>query len=246
MYVKPKKLLDTSQSNTKILKTNKKEMKKLFPNGFRIASLSMMPDAKLCPWSKNAGCFDLCLKTSGRALMFNAISIARQNKTDYYHADQTEFLTQLRKELTNFEKLCIKTNIKPVVRLNVYSDIQWERHNIPQDFPNIYFYDYTKQAQRLGKLPENYKLVFSYSGKKEYQPQVKKALKHNVPIAVVFYPRMPSEYMGRKVIDGDQSDLVNMESGKVIIGLKYKRTKASNDEMLDSDFVINPSIIATG
>ena len=99
MYVKPKKLLDTSQSNTKILKTNKKEMIKLFPNGFRIASLSMMPDQKLCPWSKNAGCFDLCLKTSGRALMFDSISVARQNKTDYYHTDETEFLTQLRKEL---------------------------------------------------------------------------------------------------------------------------------------------------
>ena len=178
--------------------------------------------------------------------MFDSISVARQNKTDYYHAEQNEFLTQLRKELTNFEKLCDKTNIKPVVRLNVYSDVQWERHNIPQDFPNIYFYDYTKQAQRLGKLPENYKLVFSYSDKKEYQPQVKKALKHNVPIAVVFYPRMPSEYMGRKVINGDESDLVNMESGKVIIGLKYKRTKASNDEMLASDFVINTDIIATG
>ena len=89
MYVKPKKLLDTSQSNTKILKTNNKEMKKLFPNGFRIASLSMMPDEKLCPWSNNAGCFDLCLKTSGRALMFDSISVARQNKTDYYHTDKT-------------------------------------------------------------------------------------------------------------------------------------------------------------
>lgn len=246
MYVKPKKLLDTSQSNTKILKTNKKEMIKLFPNGFRIASLSMMPDQKLCPWSKNAGCFDLCLKTSGRALMFDSISVARQNKTDYYHTEQNEFLTQLRKELTNFEKLCIKTNIKPVVRLNVYSDIQWERHNIPQDFPKIYFYDYTKQAQRLGKLPENYKLVFSYSGKKEYQSQVKKALKHDVPIAVVFNPFMPDEFLGREVINGDESDIVNMESGKKIVGLKYKRTKASNDEMLASDFVVNTDIIATG
>ena len=81
-------------------------MIKLFPNGFRIASLSMMPDEKLCPWSKNAGCFDLCLKTSGRALMFDSISVARQNKTDYYHTDKTEFLNQLRKELGNFEK-CI-------------------------------------------------------------------------------------------------------------------------------------------
>ena len=57
---------------------------------------------------------------------------------------------------------------------------------------------------------------------------------------------MPDEFLGREVINGDESDLVNMESGKVIIGLKYKRTKASNDEMLDSDFVINSSIIATG
>ena len=88
--------------------------------------------------------------------------------------------------------------------------------------------------------------MFSYSGKKEYQSQVKKALEHDVPIAVVFNPFMPNEFLGREVINGDESDLVNMESGKVIIGLKYKRTKASNDEMLASDFVVNTDIIAIG
>ena len=211
-----------------------------------MASLSLMPDDILCPWSTKAGCKNLCLQESGRG-RFDNVAQGRQRKTDYWHASQSEFLTQLRNELANFEKLCFKTNVQPVVRLNVLSDIQWERHDIPQAFPNISFYDYTKLARRLDKTPSNYRLMFSYSGTKAYQPQVKRALKTDAPISVVFteLPTNPNyRFMGRPVIDGDQSDLINLNAGKVIIGLKYKRTKASTQSVEQSDFVINPNIIA--
>lgn len=89
--------------------------------------------------------------------------------------------------------------------------------------------------------------MFSYSGAAKYQPQVKRALKTDAPISVVFtdIPTDPNyRFLGRPVIDGDQSDLINLNAGKVIIGLKYKRTKASNQAIEKSDFVINPNIIA--
>ena len=234
------KLLDTGTSNTKIRKTEKKA------DNIRMASLSLMPDEIICPWCVKAGCKNLCLKESGFG-RFDNVAQGRQRKTDYWHANQSEFLTQLRNELTNFEKLCNKTNVQPVVRLNVLSDIQWERHDIPQAFPAIKFYDYTKLAQRLDKTPDNYRLMFSYSGTKAYQPQVKRALKTDAPISVVFteLPTNPAyRFLGRPVIDGDQSDLINLNAGKVIIGLKYKRTKASTQSVEQSDFVINPNIIA--
>ena len=234
------KLLDTNASNTKVKKTEKKT------DNVRLASLSLMPDDILCPWSTKAGCKNLCLQESGRG-RFDNVAQGRQRKTDYWHANQSEFLTQLHNELTNFEKLCFKTNVQPVVRLNVLSDIQWERHDIPQAFPTISFYDYTKLAQRLDRTPSNYRLMFSYSGTKAYQPQVKRALKTDAPISVVFteLPTNPNyRFMGRPVIDGDQSDLINLNAGPVIIGLKYKRTKASNQAIEQSDFVINPNIIA--
>ena len=52
-------------------------------------------------------------------------------------------------------------------------------------------------------------------------------------------------FLGRPVINGDRSDLINLEAGPVIIGLKYKRTKADANMVEQSDFVINPNIIAS-
>ena len=237
------KLLDTGTANTKIKKT---ELNASIKEAVRIASLSLMPDDILCPWSKAAECYRVCLKSSGRG-RFDNVAQGRQRKTDFWHADRQAFLAQLIRELKNFEKLCAKTNVKPIVRLNVISDIQWERHGIPQLFPNITFYDYTKIAQRIGKTPPNYNLMFSYSGAIKYKPQVKRALKTNAPISVVF-TRIPTDpnyrFMGRRVIDGDQSDLINLNAGKVIIGLKYKRSKADKSTVEQSTFIINPDIIA--
>ena len=235
------KLLDTSTSNTKVRKTEK------LADAVRIASLSLMPDPIICAQSGAAGCFNLCLKTSGRG-RFDNVAQGRQRKADYWHDDRAGFLDQLTAELRNFEALCTRTDVRPVVRLNVLSDIQWERHGIPQAFPKISFYDYTKQAHRIGKTPDNYRLMFSYSGAAKYQPQVKRALKTDAPISVVFtdIPTDPNyRFLGRPVIDGDRSDLINLEAGPVIIGLKYKRTKADANMVQQSDFVINPNLIAS-
>lgn len=55
---------------------------------------------------------------------------------------------------------------------------------------------------------------------------------------------MPEFFQGRKVIDGDASDLVNVNAGRVVIGLKAKG-KAKTDK---TGFVVNTSsdLIAMG
>jgi hypothetical protein len=226
-----KKILKISGENTKIAKTIAKA-----GGAVRIASLSMMPDAILCPGSKAAGCFDPCLKSSGRGAMSN-VAAGRQARTDYWHADQAGFLDQLRRELRAFVKTCKRQGVKPVARLNTISDIAWESHGIPQAFPEILFYDYTKRAARLGKVPANYLLMFSYSGRDQYAAQVERAEQSNAPMAVVFNGPMPEYFAGRPVIDGDESDLVNAMAGRVIVGLKAKG-KAGNDR---SGFVVHTS-----
>tara|TARA_Y100000114_G_scaffold36755_1_gene32293 strand:- start:2020 stop:2757 length:738 start_codon:yes stop_codon:yes gene_type:complete len=237
----PKKLLDTGASNTKIRKTEKQG------GAVRMASLSLMPDSILCPHSSAAGCFDVCLKSSGRG-RFDNVSRARQEKADFYHEAPELFLDQLRKELTLFVKVCARDNLKPVARLNVLSDIAYERHEIPQEFPNIFFYDYTKTAHRLapGRTPENYELMFSYSAKKEYAHSVKKALLTDVPIAVVF-KTMPTDpnfrFLGRTFVNGDASDLLNLTAKNKIVALKYKRSMADDDVVDNSDFIIDPTKI---
>ena len=226
-----KKILKISGENTKIAKTIAKA-----GGAVRIASLSMMPDAILCPGSKAAGCFDPCLKSSGRGAMSN-VAAGRQARTDYWHADQAGFLDQLRRELRAFVKTCKRQGVKPVARLNTISDIAFEKHGIPQAFPEILFYDYTKRAARLGKVPANYLLMFSYSGRDQYAAQVERAEQSNAPMAVVFNGPMSEFFAGRPVIDGDESDLVNAMAGRVIVGLKAKG-KAGNDR---SGFVVHTS-----
>jgi hypothetical protein len=200
----------------------------------------MLPDRIICAGSKAAGCMDACLKLSGRAQYNADINIARQKKTDFWHADQAGFLARLTRELSNFQKnVCEKKNVQGVVRLNTISDIPWEEHDIPQQFPDLFFYDYTKQARRLGKTPDNYRLMFSYSDRPQYRNQVAAALPSGVPIAVVFKNSIPSEYLGRSVIDGDLSDLDNVMAGPVVIGLTAKGP-ALND---DSGFVVDGNMI---
>ena len=173
--------------------------------------------------------------------VFSNVKAGRQRKSDWWHGDRAGFLDKLRKELTNFEKLCKRQGVKAAVRLNVLSDIPWEKHGIPQEFPDIFFYDYTKNASRLGKTPSNYELMFSYSNEPAYQKVVVKALKSDVPMSVVFRNGMPKYYKGRRVIDGDASDLVNVKAGKVIVGLVAKG-KAKKDE---GNFVVD-NLIAVG
>ena len=233
------KLLNTTASNTKIKKTQNKP-NNYFGKPIRMASLSMLPDHIICAGSKAANCMDLCLKDAGLAAVYDSVNIARQARTDYWHANQTGFLDQLRRELGNFQKLCDKQNVQGVVRLNVLSDISWEKHGIPQHFPDLFFYDYTKQAKRLGNTPDNYRLMFSYSDRPQYQKQVAAALPTGVPIAVVFKNGMLSEYLDRPVVDGDQSDILNVLAGRVVIGLKAKGP-AKKDT---GGFVVDTNLIA--
>jgi hypothetical protein len=226
-------LLDTTGGNPKQKKSNKSS-----PD-YRLAFLSLMPDDILCPYRNVAACAESCLQSAGMGV-FSNVKAGRQRKTDWWHSDRDGFLDQLRKELTNFDKLCKRQGVKAAVRLNVLSDIPWEKHGIPQEFPDIFFYDYTKNASRLGKTPDNYELMFSYSNEPDYQKHVAKAWSTNVPISVVFRGGMPEYYKGRRVIDGDASDLVNVKAGKVVVGLVAKG-KAKKD---DGNFVVDTNLIA--
>ena len=234
-----KKLLDTAPNsgNSKVAKTAAKEN----PLGpVRLASLSMFPDIKVCPASELAGCIKPCLTWSGLAAVYDSINKARKARTEYWLSDQSAFLDQLRRELANFQKLCQKQGVQGVVRLNVLSDIQWERFGIPQAFPKLFFLDYTKLAKRLGKTPSNYKLIFSYSDRPQYAKHVKVAKQTGAPIAVVFKNGMPSQYLGRPVVDGDQSDILNVLAGRVVIGLKAKGP--AKQDM--GGFVVDGNLIA--
>ena len=225
-------LLDTRGANPKLKKTGKAAP-------FRYAGLSLFPDAELCPGSKAAGCADTCLAEQGRG-RFDNVRAARLRKVDFLRSDRAAFLDQLHRELTNFEKLCARTGERGAVRLNVLSDVRWETLGIPQAHPELLFIDYTKRAARLGKTPDNYRLIFSYSGRPQYRNQNRRAFQTDAPVAVVFRGGFPRAFRGRPVIDGDRDDIANAFATGQIVGLTPKGS-ARRDR---SGFVIdNPDLI---
>ena len=237
------KLLDTNQSNTKVKKSieymNAWYERNIFVPDY--ASLSLMPDYKICGGSKSAGCMELCLKGSGFAKIFKTVNDARQKKTEFLLNDKIGFINQLDKELFNFNKKCISKNKTGFVRLNTISDYPFYKTGLMERYPDLIFVDYTKIAKRLfDQLPENYYLIFSFSGRLQYSNQVKLALKTDYPISVVFKCDFPETFLGRKVIDGDKSDLNNVLQYNKIIGLKFKEiNKEDYNEFKNNGFIVH-------
>ena len=62
------------------------------------------------------------------------------------------------------------------------------------------------------------------------------------PMAVVFRDELPTDFMGRKVIDGDKSDLDNLRGGHVVVGLRAK----GNAKKDKTGFVVDSNLIAIG
>ena len=191
-----------------------------------------------CSMAKTAKCDVACLFTAGRGA-FSSVALARINKTTWFFTERNTFMQQLVVDIAKLVKKANKQGLKPLVRLNGTSDIRWETVgftgvdgteyvNIFAAFPDIQFYDYTKDANRRD-LPANYDLTFSYSGVEGFQPFVAKALKKQMRIAVVFRKEqdIPSTFMGIPVVSGDNSDVRHLDD-KVIVGL-YAKGKAKLD-----------------
>ena len=72
------------------------------------------------------------------------VQLGRINKTKYYFLERENFLNQLRIEIKRHILRCKKKGFKPAIRLNGTSDIDWNMHNLYKEFPNVKFYEYTK------------------------------------------------------------------------------------------------------
>lgn len=189
----------------------------------------------LCPFS-TAGCRSVCLYYAGHGA-FNPVQQARIRKTKAFLGDRAAFMEALRADVAQLVVEAKKRMHIPAVRLNGTTDIEWEKLGIMALFPKVQFYDYTKWPphKRL-KPPPNYHLTFSYSESKHSVVWSTGWMDRGVNTAVVFRGRLPSTFLGRHVIDGDETDLRFTDPDSVIVGLKAKG-KARKDEAGPGHFV---------
>ena len=209
---------------------------------------------QVCPMASTAQCEEACLNLAGLGGVYTSIQKARIAKTRRFFEDRDAFMLDVVKSIKSLIKLARKPRrvkgrfakrFQVLVRLNGTSDIRWELvpvtidgieyRNLMEAFPTIQFYDYTKLANRRN-IPSNYDLTFSYSGVKAYQPQVAKAQKALMRIAVVFrhVEDIPKSFIGMKCIGGDNSDVRHIEKQNVVVAL-YAKGPAKHDT---SGFVV--------
>lgn len=194
-----------------------------------LSPADMVSKKTLCPFA-SAGCKAACLNTAGRGQMHmirkgvHHVHDARALRTIWWERERVTFLQQLEKEIRTFVNYAAKKDLKPCIRLNGTSDILWERHGIIQKFPEVQFYDYTKIPNRKN-LPDNYHLTFSAVEDNDNFSQ--QQLDAGMNVAAVFH-KIPEEWLGYPVMDGDDSDLRFLDPAGHVVGLKAKG-QAKND-----------------
>lgn len=224
--------------NPKLLKGQKK--------GYLSSVLHLAPanlsGKEVCP-KRTIGCTNACLNLAGRGGIFkkgettNVIQQARIRKTKQFFESRESFLQELVVEISKTITKAEKQGLIPVFRLNGTSDLSWEKYevadgkNIFQMFPTVQFYDYTKVLGRKVSHIPNYHLTFSKADGNDMD--VRLAASNGMNIAAVFH-KLPEQYIGRPVINGDDTDLRFLDPKGVIVGLKAKG-KAKKDT---SGFVI--------
>lgn len=193
----------------------------------------------------SAGCAAACLNTAGMGV-FSNVQKARIEKTKLFFKNKTGFMGKLVREIIAAIKSAEKKELKVAFRLNLTSDLPWEKIKVQgvsifDMFPEVQFYDYTKSSERMtaflsGVTPKNYHLTFSRS--ESNHNLCLSFLKSGGNVAMVFRKALPSQFQGFAVVDGDETDLRFMDGAGKIIGLKEKGL-AKKDE---TGFVLEPSI----
>ena len=214
-----------------------KGQKKGFMTGILYMSPFTLSGVNLCPMAEKAQCHKACLNTAGRGV-FNSVKEARLRKAKYFNNDPQAFMLELVRDIESLIRKAERENFVPILRLNGTTDIRYENVKFKFNgeivtifdlFSNIQFYDYTKISNRKN-IPKNYDLTYSYSGVTAYQKYAQIAINAGMRVAAVFRHKadIPKNFLGLRVVDGDDSDLRHLDKKGVIVAL-YAKGKAKKD-----------------
>jgi len=244
---RPTNLLGKGDSNTKLRKNGRH---------FETFGLSLAPHTmggyQVCAFAGE--CKGPCLVHTGNGHTFKGVNAGRVNRKRLYFEEREWFLSRLNREIENKVKTAGKRRKRVAIRLNVFSDVTWEK-TAPQLFDHrAQFYDYTKNPKRWGNVLENYWVTFSRDERNEHHAT--RILESGGNAAVVFYndgrgyvsggahlQALPKTWNGFRVIDGDKTDLRFEDPRGVVVGLRLKAASYSaRQKAIDSGFAV-PSFI---
>lgn len=207
--------------------------------GLSLSPARLSGVANLCPQSTQ-GCRDLCVNTAGNGLI-PLVQQSRVLKTKFMLAYPLAFMTLLASEIDEARAEAKTAKKKMAVRLNVFSDIAWERA-VPwlfDMFSDIQFYDYTKWRDRWDDLPANYHLTYSASerDKDSYLSEILTVGGNVTIVADKIDGKVPETWHGFPVIDGDLTDYRPSDDKGVVVFLKPKGKARSKTNAPRGKFV---------
>lgn len=200
--------------------------------------------------SASPQCIQACIFSSGRGQM-SSVQWGRLKRKLLFFQDRKAFLSNLVIEIATKLKSATKKGYKLAIRLNVFSDIIWEKvfPELFSMFPNVTFYDYSKHKFRFKEgytLPSNYHLTYSRS-ENTSDEFIADLIQRGINVAIPFDCKkheLPNNYMGYRVIDGDLHDSRFMDDRGVIVGLSVKGDGKKQEANANS-FVVNPNANVT-
>lgn len=183
------------------------------------------------------GCRKSCLKYSGHMAMDSAIN-ARYNRTQMYFEQRDLFMMQLKGEIAQALSKATKQGKRLAVRLNGTSDIDWRE--VYEAFPMVQFYEYTKRMDLIKKNQSLANVDYTFSKHENHSlKNVEHVLKRGINVTVVYSHKVPKEWHGHEVIDGDKHDRRFEDVKGRIVGLKLKGRKHAKEAAIESGFAVS-------
>ena len=215
--------------------------------GLELAPGKLAGRGEACP--ARGDCYKTCIFSSGFGSMTSVRKARIERHRFMFNTDgspRADALLMLRDEIATNTVRAAKRKLKLAVRLNTFSDYEWERiaPHLFDMFPGVQFYDYTKRYDRAVEwskwlLPKNYHLVFSCSEKCQIFSDAERELRHGVfgrkvSTTVAAYEDVKTKWVrhGMKqygYVDGDLHDLTFLHKPGSIIVLSAKGKAGSRN-----------------
>ena len=248
--------LGSTKSNPKIVKNTIKGNVITYSISLLQGNLS---GYEVCKAALNSPCRALCLGFSGHAkasilafgLKESKVVRARRIKTRLFFEDRDTFMNIMRYEIDKAVQFAKMNDCGFSVRINCMSDIdpcqfryEDSSRNILDMYPDVVFYDYSKEFDRFyeTEIYPNYHLTYSYDGKN--WDNCVDMLRKGRNVAVVFEsPVVPVAWRGYPVIDGTKTDLryLDEQGGKIVYLLFHRPAsayKSGKYKRPDTPFVV--------